>query len=174
MRSLKPLAASHFWIGFVVDDAAEAMARWSRVYGVGPFEHHPRIQLPCIYREQPAHLDFEAYTACTDSPGIRLICDYTPRRSVFKDLADIYGNPLSGFTLLSLRTSEFDTLSVQYAKNDYELACELNPPGQRIAIYDTVPDFGFFTEVVEAVASDHHSAHLYCPHVRQGHHDDQD
>jgi hypothetical protein len=31
----------------------------------------------------------------------------------------------------------------------YELACEFTSPGRRVAFFDTIEDFGFFTEVAE-------------------------
>jgi hypothetical protein len=47
-------------------------------------------------------------------------------------------------------TSDFDGKKAHYQQLGYELATELNSPRQRVAFIDTVDDFGFYTEVVEA------------------------
>ncbi len=142
-----------FQLGFVVDDLLEAATHWVRVFGVGPFHIMPRVQNPCRYRGRDARVDVHIGVAQAGPVQIELIRDYTDGPSVFRDLRDLCDSTKSGFHQISTLTRDYDGKTSHYLGTGYELACEVTIPGQRVAFFDTIDDFGFFTEVVEEKAS---------------------
>ena len=62
-------------------------------------------------------------------------------------------NVPSAFIRICTVTRRYDEAIAHYGSQGYELADESSSPGQRVAFFDTVEDFGFFTEVVEEKAS---------------------
>jgi hypothetical protein len=142
-----------FQLGFVVDDLFEAATRWVRVFGVGPFHIMPRVHNSCRYRGRDGSVDIHIGVAQAGPVQIELIRDYTDGPSVFRDLHDLYDFTKSGFHQVSTLTRDYDGKKAHYLGTGYELACEFTTPGQRVAFFDTIDDFGFFTEVVEEKAS---------------------
>lgn len=130
-----------FQLGFVVDDLLEASAHWVRVFGVGPFHIMPRVNNTCRYRDSDATVDIHIGVAQAGPVQIELIQDFTDGPSVFRDR--------HGFHQVCTLTRDYDGKKAHYAGLGYELACEFTTPGQRVAFFDTLADFGFFTEVVE-------------------------
>ena len=136
-----------FQLGFVVDDVVGAATHWSRVFGVGPFHVLPPIELPCTYRGTASAVDLQVAVAQAGPVQIELIQQHCDRPSVFRDLVD---KGESGFHQLCTVTPDYDGKKAHYERLGYEAASELTAPdGQRVAYFDTVDDFGFFTEVVE-------------------------
>jgi hypothetical protein len=74
---------------------------------------------------------------------IEQLCD---RPSVFRDM---FEKGASGFHQVCTLTRDYDGQKAHYARLGYELRCEIEGSGQRVAYFDTVEDFGFFTEVAE-------------------------
>ena len=138
-----------FQLGFVVDDLLEAAAHWVRVFGVGPFHIMPRVHNSCRYRGRDASVDIHIGVAQAGPVQIELIRDYTDGPSVFRDLHNLYDFTKSGFHQVSTLTRDYDGKKAYYLGTGYELACEFTTPGQRVAFFDTIEHFGFFTEVVE-------------------------
>jgi len=138
-----------FQLGFVVDDLQHAARHWVRVFGVGPFHIMPRVANACRYRGADATVDIHIGVAQAGPVQIELIQDYTDGPSVFRDLRDRYRSTKFGFHQVSTLTHDFDGKKAHYEGLGYELACEFTTPGQRVAFFDTIDDFGFFTEVVE-------------------------
>ena len=136
-------------LGFVVDGLLDAAARWVQVFGVGPFHIMPRTKTPCTHRGTTAAVDIRIGVAQAGPVRIELIQDYTHGPSVFRDLRDLHGANQFGFHQLSTLTRDYDGKKAHYQGLGYELACGFTSPGQRVAFFDTVEDFGFFTEVVE-------------------------
>ena len=77
---------------------------------------------------------------------IELIVQHCDRPSVIRDL---FARGQSGLHQLCTVTKEYDAKKAYYEDLGYELAGELIGKTQRIAYFDTVADFGFFTEVAE-------------------------
>jgi glyoxalase/bleomycin resistance protein/dioxygenase superfamily protein len=138
-----------FQLGFVVDDLLTAAQRWVDVFGVGPFHIMPRVSNACRYRGADGVVDIHIGVAQAGPVQIELIQDFTDGPSVFGDLADRYGADNSGFHQICTMTTDYDAKKAHYESLGYELACEFTSPGQRVAFFDTVSDFGFFTEVAE-------------------------
>jgi hypothetical protein len=112
-----------------------AAAHCVQVFGVGPFHIMPRAQNTCRYRGADASVDIQIGVAQAGPVQVELTQDYTPGNSVFKDLAMVHGQRSFGVA--------------QYIDRKFELACEFTNSGQRVALFDTVEDLGFFTEIVE-------------------------
>jgi hypothetical protein len=142
-----------FQLGFVVDDLLDAARRWVDVFGVGPFHIMPRVRNTCYYRGTQATVDIHVGVAQAGPVQIELIKDYTKGPSVFRDLRNLCDFNKTGFHQVSTLTRDYDRTKAHYEKLGYEMACEFTSPGQRIAFFDTIDDFGFFTEVVEEKTS---------------------
>ena len=136
-----------FQIGFVVDGLHAAAERWARVFGVGPFHVLPRAESTCTYRGSAAALDVQVGVAQAGPVQIELIKDYSPGESIFRE----FENARSGFHQLCTLTADYDATRAHYLGLGYELVCETVMPEQRVAYFDTIADFGFYTEIAEVV-----------------------
>jgi hypothetical protein len=139
-----------FQLGFVVGDLLRAAERWARVFGVGPFHVMPRVEARCTYRGAQSLIELQVAVAQAGPAQIELIEQFCDRPSVYRDL---FGKGESGFHQVCTVTRDYDGKKAHYERMGYELASEMKPGSGRIAFYDTVRDFGFFTEVVEASPS---------------------
>ncbi len=136
-----------FQLGFVVDDLPGVAAHWAEVFGVGPFHVLPPIEVPCTYRGSPSGINMQVAVAQAGPVQIELIKQHCDRPSVYRDVLDADG---PGFHQVCTSTHDYDRKKAHYERLGYELACELTgPDGQRVAYFDTVDDFGFFTEVID-------------------------
>lgn len=133
-----------FQLGFVVDDLLTAARRWVDVFGVGPFHIMPRVSNVCRYRGEEASVDIHIGVAQAGPVQIELIQDFTDGPSVFGDL-----HRDTGFHQICTVTRDYDGKKAHYEALGYELACEFTSPGQRVAFFDTMDDFGFFTEIAD-------------------------
>ena len=138
-----------FQLGFVVDDLLSAAARWARVHAVGPFHVLPPVEVACTYRGTETEIALQIAVAQAGPVQIELIEQRGDRPSVFRDL---FGPAQSGFHQLCTVSPDYDGKKAHLAQLGYELASEIIAKGSRVAYFDTVGDFGFFTEVVEETA----------------------
>jgi hypothetical protein len=136
-----------FQLGFVVTDLIAAARHWAQVFGVGPFHVLPRMEVPCTYRGRASVVDMQVAVAQAGPAQIELVKQYSDGASVFRDMFDAGEH---GFHQLCTVTRDYDGQTAHYADLGYELACELGTRRQRVAFFDTVAEFGFFTEVAEA------------------------
>jgi len=139
-----------FQLGFVVGDLLRAAERWARVYRVGPFHVMPRVEARCTHRSAQSLIELQVAVAQAGPVQIELIEQFCDRPSVYRDR---FGKGESGFHQVCTVTRDYDGKKTYYERLGYELASEMNAGSGRIAFYDTVRDFGFFTEVVEASPS---------------------
>ena len=130
-----------FQLGFVVDDLLGAAERWVRVFGVGPFHVMPRVKNSCRYRGADAEVDIHIAVSQAGPVQIELIQDFTDGPSVFRDVHGVHQ--------VCTLTRDYDRKKAHYERLGYQVVCEFTTPGQRVAFYDTIADFGFYTEVVE-------------------------
>jgi hypothetical protein len=137
-----------FQVGFVVDDLVAAAKRWAAVFGVGPFHVMPRVQANCTYRGHASVLDIRFAVAQAGPVQFELIQEHSSKASVFTALA-LAGNQAEFHQLCTL-TVDYDETIAHYRRLDYEVACEIVVPEQRVAYVDTTADFGFYTEVAES------------------------
>ena len=140
-----------FQIGFVVDDLLGTAARWARVFRIGPFHVLPPIEVPCTYRGTESGINVQVAVAQAGPVQIELVKQLCDRASVFRDLV---AKGESGFHQLCTLTRDYERTKAYYEQLGYDAITELaSPDGERVAYFDTVDDFGFFTEVAEWSAS---------------------
>jgi hypothetical protein len=137
-----------FQLGFVVDDLLGTAAHWASVFRVGPFHVLPPIEQPCTYRGAATGVNVQVGVAQAGPVQIELMQQHCDRPSVYRDLV---ATGHSRFHQLSTVTPDYDRTKAHYEQLGYELVCEMVARGQHIAFFDTVDEFGFFTEVTEEV-----------------------
>jgi hypothetical protein len=136
-----------FQLGFFVDDALAEAGRWARVFAVGPFRVRPRMEAPCIYRGVASAIDMQVALAQAGPVQIELIQQFCDRPSVYRDMPRAGGSFLHQLCTV---TPDYEGTKAYYTRLGYELACEF--PEHHVAYFDTLADFGFFTEVVDQYA----------------------
>jgi hypothetical protein len=128
-----------------VSDLLGSAARWARVFGVGPFHVLPRMQVACTYRGAAATMDVQVCVAQAGPAQVELIEPHGEGPSVFRDM---FEQGTGGFHQVCTLTRDYDGQKTHYQRQGYELRCEITA-GQRVAYFDTVAEFGFFTEIAE-------------------------
>ena len=139
-----------FQLGFVVDDLLGAAERWTRVHGVGPFHVLPRVEAVNRYRGAETTTDLQVAVAQAGSVQIELMQQFCDRPSVYRDL---FAKHEGGFHQICTVTPDFDGKRRHLESQGYEVVAEMGSESARVAFYDTVADFGFFTEVLEQTPS---------------------
>ncbi len=134
-----------FQLGFVVDDLISAAERWTRVFGIGPFHVMPRRERPCTFRNEPSTMDLQVAVAQAGPVQIELIREYSGGAGLFEAFTGVR----AGLHQLCTLTFDFGATAAHYHELGYQLVCELGGE-PRVAFFDTLDDFGFYTEVVEA------------------------
>lgn len=135
-----------FQLGFVVDDLIAAAGKWAAVHGVGPFHLLPVVEQKAVVRGEPAPVSIQVGVAQAGPVQIELIQQYCDRPSIFREWTR---NGTRAFHQLATVTADYDGKKAHFEGLGYDLAAE-SPGGRfRIAYFDTVADFGFYTEVVE-------------------------
>ena len=137
-----------FQFGYVVDDLLGEAANWARVYGIGPFHVFPRIESRCTYRGTESALDMQIAVAQAGPLQIELIQQYCDRASIYRDLI---AKGTSGFHQLCTLAPDYEAKKAHFVGLGYDLVCEFFVRGQHVGYFDTLEDFGFFTEIVEEV-----------------------
>jgi hypothetical protein len=136
-----------FQLGFVVDDLLGTAAHWAQIFGIGPFHVLPPIEVPCTYRGTDSGINVQVAVAQAGPVQIELIKQHCDRASVYRDWA---GKGASRFHQLCTITPDYEGTKAYYEQSGYELVTEITALEPHTAYFDTVDDFGFFTEVVEA------------------------
>ena len=130
-----------------MDGILRAAEQWARVHGVGPFHVLPRVAAACTYRGTQTVLDLQIAVAQAGPVQIELIEQFCDHPSVYRELL---GHGQSRFHQVCTVTGDYDGKKIQYERLGYELVSEMNAGAGRVGFYDTLRDFGFFTEVVES------------------------
>jgi hypothetical protein len=132
-------------LGFVVDDVLAAAAKWARVFGVGPFHVMPVRDQRATYRGEETTVTCQVAVAQAGPVQIELIQQYCDRPSIFRDWSR---GGSSAFHQLATVTPDYEAKKAYYQELGYDLASESLSSPVRIAYFDTVADFGFYTEVI--------------------------
>jgi len=135
-----------FQLGFVVDDVLATAARWATVHGVGPFHVLPPMDVECTYHGARSGFEVQVGVAQAGPVQIELIEQRCDRPSVYRDLI---AKGDSGFHQLCTITPDYDGKREHFEQLGYPLVTEVIAMGIRTGYYDTVDDFGFYSEVVE-------------------------
>jgi hypothetical protein len=135
-----------FQLGFVVDDLVAAATRWATVHGVGPFHLLKVVEQPLVVRGEAAPVSIQVGVAQAGPVQIELIQQHCERPSLYRDWSADGGRP---FHQLATVTSSYDARKAHLESLGYEMAAESAGGRTRVGYFDTVADFGFYTEVVE-------------------------
>ena len=135
-----------FQLGFCVDDLLGAAERWVRVYGVGPFHVLPRGKATSLYRGVESQVDLQVAVAQAGPVQVELMQQFCDSPSVYREL---FAASETGLHQLCTITRDFDGKKLHLEGLGYPQVSELDTGSGRVAFYDTVGDFGFFTEVAE-------------------------
>jgi Glyoxalase/Bleomycin resistance protein/Dioxygenase superfamily len=135
-----------FQLGFVVNDLVEAANKWAAVHGVGPFHLIPVVEQQLVVRGQPAPVSIQVGIAQAGPVQIELIQQHCDRPSIYRQWSQDGHRP---FHQLATLTPDYDAKKKEFESLGYQLAAE-SPDGTfRVGYFDTLADFGFYTEVVE-------------------------
>jgi len=135
-----------FQLGFVVQDLVATARLWATVYGVGPFHVLPVVEQELVVRGEPAPVSVQVGVAQAGPVQIELIQQHCDRPSIYRDWTQSGTRP---FHQVATVTAAYDRKKSHFERLGYEVAAE-SPGGRfRVAYFDTVADFGFYTEVVE-------------------------
>jgi hypothetical protein len=136
-----------FQVGYVVDDVVATARKWARLFGVGPFHVLPPVEQQMMVKGELAPVTVRVAVAQAGPVQIELIQQVDDRPSIFRDWSR---SGTAAVHQLATVTAEYDAKVAEYQALGYELASESNTKaGFRVAYFDTVADFGFYTEVVE-------------------------
>jgi len=139
-----------FQLGFVVPDLIEAASRWASVHRVGPFHVLPVVEQRLIVKSEPATVSMQVGVAQAGPVQIELIQQHCDRPSIYRGSSAIRS---PSFHQLATVTADYDAKVEHFAKLGYEPAAESIGGSLRVAYFDTVGDFGFYTEVIEHTPS---------------------
>lgn len=135
-------------VAYIVENVEEAMRRWTRNLGVGPFfllEHFPLRDAQ--YRGQPTELDINIALAYSGGMCFELIQQNDDTPSVYRDVIAERGY---GFHHWALSTRDFDGDVARYQSDKAELALYgVAAVGARAAYMDTRATLGGMIELIE-------------------------
>jgi Glyoxalase/Bleomycin resistance protein/Dioxygenase superfamily len=120
-----------FQLGYVVDDVVAAALTWVETFGVGPFHVLPVVDQQLSYHDGDVHtIRLQVAVAQAGPVQIELIQQHCDTPSIYRDWS-------RGGT------------SALHAAMGYDVVAESLGGRFRVAYVDTVPAFGFYTEIVE-------------------------
>lgn len=131
---------------YYVRDLDDAIQRWHRLWGLGPFIVRRHIALPDVrYRGTPASLDISAaYVQCGDIM-VELVTQHDDAPSAFREM---YARDEEGFHHVAVIPDDYDALLAHYARQGFDVVTELRTASGRGAAYvDTRGMLGHMLEV---------------------------
>ena len=136
---------------WVVNDLDEAMARWIRVFGIGPFfcNHDIRVTDP-RYRGQPTELRFAGAIAQAGSVQVELIQVLNEVPSCYRDLVPAGREAMHHIAVFA---EDFDAEVARYTAQGFPIAFSGANRDMRFAYIDTSPALGVMVEILENVES---------------------
>ena len=135
-----------FQVGFVVNDLVEAANRWAAVHGVGPFHLIPVVEQQLVVQGRPAPVSIQVGIAQAGPVQIELIQQHCKRPSIYRHWSQDGNRP---FHQLATLTPDYDAKKKEFESHGYQPAAESDNGTFRVGYFDTLADFGFYTEVVE-------------------------
>lgn len=146
-----------FQYAFVVDDLDAAAARWTALFGAGPFftERHHVMPPGCFHhRGTDVQCDVSYAFGYCGPVQIQLTCQYDDKPSIFREM---FPDGAQGFHHVGVLTENF-ARDFEYLKGlGLEAAVEMAHPGlahpapvYRVAYFDARPLIGCFIELYMA------------------------
>ena len=134
-------------ICWVVNDLDEAMARWHRISGIGPFLviRHTQVIEP-RYRGQPWATDFSVGMAQAGPLQIELIQQHDDRPSHYRDTVPAGSEAMHHVAIMP---DDYDAALADYLDQGFEEAAGGIFGDMRFAYVDTSGQIGHMVEIVE-------------------------
>ncbi|MEZ5743055.1 MAG: VOC family protein [Sphingomonadaceae bacterium] len=134
-------------ICWVVNDLDEAMARWNRVSGTGPFlvMRHTQVTDP-HYRGKPQATDFSVGMAQAGPIQIELIQQHDDKPSHYRDTVPMGTEAMHHVAIMP---DDYDTCLTDYLAQGYAEAASGIFGDMRFSYVDTSKDIGHMIEIVE-------------------------
>ncbi|MBQ76219.1 MAG: hypothetical protein CMQ20_14530 [Gammaproteobacteria bacterium] len=136
----------------VVVDIHEAMERWMKVMGIGPFFFMEKIELvDIIYRSEPSHLEVVAALAFAGDLQIELIEQKSTEQSIYRDVVP---EGKEGFHHINIYPDDFESEIERYTNLGYPIAMtgKVAGSGMRFCFIDTRSVYNCMLELVDNVA----------------------
>lgn len=133
-------------IAYHVADLDEAMPRFARLMGIGPFLVRRHIGLsPVSYRGSPSALDISAAHAQAGPVQVELVQQHCDNSSAFRD---VFAPDEEGLHHVAIFPEDYEAMIAHYREQGHYVATELVTPEKRGAAYvDTVAALGHMVEV---------------------------
>ena len=134
-------------ICWVVNDLDEAMARWHRISGVGPFlvMRHTKVTDP-IYRGQPSATDFSVGMAQAGPLQVELIQQHDDKPSHYRDTVPMGQEAMHHVAIMP---DDYDAALADYVAQGFEEAASGIFGDMRFSYVDTSQALGHMVEIVE-------------------------
>ncbi|MGE2727657.1 VOC family protein [Mycolicibacterium pulveris] len=136
-----------FQLGHVVDDVVVAAAGWARTFGVGPFHVLPVVEQQADYGGEIRGVRIQVAVAQAGPVQIELIQQHCDTPSIYSEWSRA---GKSAIHQIATVTRDYDAKIAHFDSLGYPVAAQGVGGGFRVGYIDTVADFGFYTEVVEA------------------------
>lgn len=136
---------------WVVNDLQEAMERWSKTLGVGPFFHVKGVEIEQqLYRGQEVSVEAEFALAQAGEMQIELVCQLNDSPSAYRDTI---ARGEEGFHHMALYCEDYDADLATYRMSGAEISFSGSVGGKRFCYLDTSPQLGCMIELIEASPS---------------------
>ena len=134
---------------YVVNDVDEAIERWHRMWGTGPFIVRRHIVMETVrYRGAPATLDITAAFVQAGPLQIEFICQHDDRPSCFRDA---FAPGQQGLHHVAMMPTDYAATVAHFTALGYPVATELRTrSGRGASFVDTRPLLGHMVEVYPA------------------------
>lgn len=131
---------------YYVADLDEAVDRWHRLWGIGPFFIRRHIALPEVrYKGQVSRLDISAAYVQAGPIMVELVTQHDDTPSAFREMFTAHEE---GFHHVAVLPDDYEGLLAGYAAAGFPVVTELRTASGRGAAYvDTRAMFGHMVEV---------------------------
>ena len=134
-----------FQQAYLVNDLDEAIQKWSRAYGAGPFvrTHHHKCDT-FMYRGTNQESDVSYAFGYLGDTMIQFIVQHDDTPSIYRDM---YAAGQEGYHHMAILVNDFEAEYQRLIDLGFEPACRLYADGVDAAYFDTRDVNGGFTEI---------------------------
>jgi hypothetical protein len=134
-----------FQVAYLVNDVDAAIARWTALFGAGPFsvtEHHQTERF--MYRDTDQEADVSYAFGYLGDTMIQFIVQHDETPSIYRDM---YAAGEEGYHHVAYLVHEFEEEYDKLTSMGFAPACRLYADGVDAAYFDTREVTGGFTEI---------------------------
>ena len=141
-------ARSIFQMSWVVNDLDEAMRRWHKTAGVGPFlvQRHIQISNP-RYRGRPNQVDFSVAIGQAGPVQIELVQQHDDNPSCYRDTVPKGQEALHHMAIIA---EDYDAALASYCDQGFAVASDGCFGDIRFSYVDTSAALGYMMEILES------------------------